>query len=504
MEDLKIYCSGNLSPDLHHINQSIIEKTIEENRPIINLDPAQVLISTKIVQFPPFVSFPIINEKSLLIGNLFLADPQLSDPTKLNEIYFPQLKLICHQISVINQQKEKIRELETHLELNEKMKANLKRKVNSNKKIFKKKSRLLAHVSHEIRTPMQGIIGLTEKLRNSPLNQEQKEILDNLSISESTLMNLVNEVLDFSKINDSGFNLQFKPGYIQDIIEEVKILYTPMANDKGNTIITESPILPPLEIDVLRLKQVMSNMVNNALKFTTNGSVTIRAQKSETVDGQDWYRFEIEDTGVGISNDFKEIIYKEYSQSGNFDTNGGTGLGLAISKMIIDKFGGKYGFVSPVDPNNEDQPGSLFWFSLPLKTSTETPNQTKKEIIHQFQGKKVLFIDDDQFVQMVCKNMLEQEGLFPRVVSSGQEAMELMEKESFDLILSDLNLPGMNGLEIAQIIKSEYNYQGPLACISAYQDEDSIQKAKMAGFNHFISKPFNQRTLKKLLSKISD
>ncbi|WP_185974296.1 ATP-binding protein [Litoribacter populi] len=375
--------------------------------------------------------------------------------------------------------------------------------INNHQLIYRnergKSLKLISKVSHEIRTPLHAIFGNTRVLLDTQLNSEQEEIIQNILKSERLLMNLVNEVLDFSEFKSEEFNLVYKPTYLSELLEDAKSLFTPLAKEKGLKIeIEASDVELPVMADGMRLSQVLSNLLNNAIKFTEKGKVTLRANRVS----HNTYQFEVEDSGKGIPEEFQKKMFEEYTQAEG-DSEFGTGLGLAICKTLVNNHGGDIYVKSPViKPSMEGQSGTIIWFTIDAEVSQNADIAEKDEIHHNFENKNILLVDDDELIQTLSTHMLSKEGVETFLANSGAEAIELVKKHQIDAVFLDVELGEMNGFETCKNLKLSLGDKVPIVMFSSHRDDKTKELALKSGFTHFLTKPFNTRTLRKTLREL--
>ncbi len=342
----------------------------------------------------------------------------------------------------------------------------------------KKKSEFLANMSHEIRTPMNGIIGIAALLEDLDTTPQQKEYIDVLTTSSHNLLDIINDILDFSKIEAGRFDLESAPFDLRQLIQSQSNAFNLRAKDKN--LIFECNMDPDITTafsgDSVRLKQVLNNLLGNAIKFTITGSIKLDVTLIEENEQQSTVTFSVKDTGIGIPNDKLEAIFDKFSQADGSTTRqfGGTGLGLAISKQIVSLMGGNLQVVS------RERLGSNFYFTLNLKHA-EAPAvpQPVEEPVNLIQFEKpssdvsvnsedklsaeetlyhVLLVEDTLVNQKVVRIMLTKLGLQVDIASHGLEAVELCSKFEYDLILMDCHMPKMDGYEATRSIRSLYTW----------------------------------------------
>ena len=363
------------------------------------------------------------------------------------------------------------------------------------------KSRFLSMMSHEIRTPLNAITGLSHILGDSNPREDQKQNIEALNYSGKILLNLLNNVLDFSKMESTKIELDPIPTNILVAVKQIKKIHESNCLRKSITMELEiEEELPVVWLDIVRFNQVVNNLVTNAIKFTDKGSVTLKIVKLGESDGGVLIRTEIIDTGIGISEDQQEKIWEAFTQASS-STNrlyGGTGLGLPIVKSIVEAMG------STVKVESEVGIGSRFYFDLELKlASSQELDQITQKKVHDLKGKKILLVEDNQINVMVGRQILEKANLVVDVANDGLMAVDKVRDNNYDVLLMDIQMPVMDGYTASKEIR-KFNTNVPILALSASVFQEVKDKMLESGMNGFIFKPFDPIDLLNKIEEIID
>lgn len=363
-----------------------------------------------------------------------------------------------------------------------------------------------SNMSHEIRTPLNALVGFSEQLANSRLDQQQSTMANALLRSSKHLMSVINPVLDYSKLIAGKAELEKTPFSINDVLEDVKLLYEKQVEEKYLKLVFERDSNIPDKVigDVVKLRQVLYNLVSNAIKFTQRGSIIVSAKLISNADSKATIEFAVSDTGIGIPKDKLTSVFEEFTQADNSITRkyGGTGLGLNIAKRLVELQGGTIEVLSTVDV------GSSFVVTLAYSIDTTMGKPSQQTVNTNeaiFKGANIIVCDDEEINRMLANHILSSHGAKVYEASSATEMIKLVEEIVPDLVLTDLHMPGVDGIEALLQIRNNTKRniaEVPIIAVTGNVKQGEKERCLEMGMNGFLAKPYLEAQLIDIVSSV--
>jgi len=365
---------------------------------------------------------------------------------------------------------------------------------------YRAKGEFLANISHEIRTPMNGVIGMAEVLSHTPLAPEQRAHLNAIQVSGRSLLTLLNDVLDFSRLESKGLTVEKRPFRIRSVVEDCVEIMAPLASGKGLTLNSSfaDGTTEALSGDQHRTRQVLLNLLSNGIKFTPEGSVDIAVRSRPSGNGLVEVRFSVTDTGRGIAGDDLGRLFVAFQQLDGSSSrqHGGAGLGLAISKRLAELMGGA------ITVETAPGQGSTFHFTIvgePADLGAPQPSEASGQTTRAL---RILVAEDDAISQIVVLDMLEQLGYRAHSVNNGIEALRALDLDAYDVVLMDVQMPGLDGLEVTRRIRGKNGKQPYIIALTAHALSGDRERCLAAGMNDYLSKPVRLTELRNALAGV--
>ena len=402
-----------------------------------------------------------------------------------------------------NENGEIIGTIGIHLDISDrkKMESELRLAKNKAEELHKVKELFLANMSHEIRTPMNAIIGMSELLLDTSLDPTQNKYLNAIEISSNNLLALINDILDFSKIEMNEMKLDIVNFNLPKLLSNIKDTLSHKAEQNGVnfSLNIEGKVPSKLKGDPGKLNQVLINLVSNAIKFSKNNEVLLKVELLELNGNKCEIKFSVKDNGIGIDQEDISIIFKNFKQAKNSISSkyGGTGLGLPISDKIVRLMEGE------IKVESEIKKGSLFYFTISLEKSDKIHDiEVDKELKKDFKNASILIVDDNPVNMLMITSVLKKWNCQIAEANNGIVAINLLKSNNYDLILMDLQMPKMGGLEATIIIRKKMNIKTPIIALTANAIIGDNDKCLIAGMDDYLSKPFKQIELNNKMSKL--
>lgn len=505
-----------------------VKKSEEKYRGIIEnleLGILEVDKNDKIIKaYPKFCSLLGYNEDELIgksPSDLFLDDSSRKIMKKQNEnrlkglsnVYeVPLIKkngsiawVIISAAPFYNSDGDLEGSIGVHLDISDRkeMESALREAKLKAEELNKVKELFLANMSHEIRTPMNAIVGMSELLGQTNLDESQSKYLSAINSSSKNLLILINDLLDFSKINSGNLTLELVGFNMNKLITKTAEIVSLKAGENGVDVIckVDKNLPKTLKGDPTRIGQILLNLLSNAVKFTTNGFVVISVNLVKNEGEKYLVEFLVKDEGIGIPEKELINIFKDFSQAEDSTTRlyGGTGLGLSISQKIVKLMGGE------LEVRSELNRGSEFFFTIELEgvefENSEKESNENHEIITDFNQSNILVVEDNPVNSLMATTILEKWNCTVDLAENGIESIEKMKIQSYDLVLMDMNMPKMGGVEASLIIRNELKIETPIIALTANAINGDSEKCFEAGMNGYLSKPYHQIDLNQILTK---
>ncbi len=473
----------NMNAFLWAVDKNLILTTCEGNYPWDPIRRNQMAVGRSIVEFLPEYAERLEAVHAAFQGHSVVYERQVEGVFRENRIN-PLRDDTGEIVGVVG----------VSLDITERKRATVREEAAID--ASRMKSEFLANVSHEIRTPLNGILGMTTLLRETALSDEQLDMVDNAKRSGEALLTVLNDILDFSKI-EAG-KLEFETLYfdLHALITDAEKMLKYAVREKNVEVKVERDQNLPRFVkgDPGRLRQVIWNLLSNANKFTIDGSIILRAFSQAEESGLEHLRFEVEDTGIGISDASIKNLFNAFIQADSSTTRryGGTGLGLAIAKNLVGRMQGEMGVQS------REGDGSTFWFTVKLESGSATQeSDSDVDLSTAYAHARILVADDNVINRMVVLQFLQIMGYSAEAVTNGQEVLESLRVQRYDLILMDCHMPVLDGYDCTKIIRKSFPElaQLPIVALTASAMKRDHERCLSVGMNAFIAKPIRKKQL---------
>jgi len=466
-----------------------------------------------------FCQYTILDSKMTEINDTLLNDPFKDDPNVtggFNIRFYAGVPLttpdgynigtlcaIDHEAKVLNENQRNAlsivaKHVITSLELSTKNNQLYTQRKIAERAVLARDS-FLANMSHEIRTPLNAIIGFTDLLAQTELDDTQRDYIGNVQIAGENLLLIVNDILDLSKMESGNLPIESEPFNLKKTLRHVYSLLKVKVQKEVEFNLFLDAELPDMVIgDQGRLNQILVNLIGNALKFTNEGEVTVSVKKIEETEDSYSFKFSIKDTGIGIAKDKLETIFERFTQGEESTTRtfGGTGLGLNIVKQLVELQKGEVHVKSTLNR------GSEFFFTLSYKKSNAREAEVKTVSNNDLGNLKILLCEDNVLNQKLAKSVINNFGFDLDIAQNGEEGIELLSQNEYDLVLMDLQMPVKDGYQTTEYIRNEMNSAIPIIAMTAHSLVGEQERCYKVGMNAYVPKPFKQSVLLKAIKTV--